>query len=85
MAFVKAKLYLDAQPSDQIVELIVDDSEANEPLPPLPRSIQEIGHQILSVKPCREEIISEINSSHNSKIPNAAHLKVLLIKVQVKK
>ncbi len=82
MAFVKAKLYLDAQPSDQIVELIVDDSEVNEPLP---RSIQEIGHQILSVKPCREEIISEINSSHNSKIPNAAHLKVLLIKVQVKK
>ena len=46
MAFVKARLFLDECESEEIIAILIDDTNSNEPLP---RSLETLGHQILSI------------------------------------
>jgi tRNA 2-thiouridine synthesizing protein A len=82
MAFVKARLFLDKCANEETAIILLDQTKSNDPLP---RSIEALGHEILSINHVGTlEEIQELYLLDSSLFPEA-NLNLLLIKVQVKK
>ncbi|UTW55088.1 sulfurtransferase TusA family protein [Kordiimonas sp. SCSIO 12610] len=82
MAFVKARLFLDECASEEIAGILVDKTKSNDPLP---RSIEALGHYLLSVTQVGTlEELQELYPHDASPFPETS-LQLMLIKVQVKK
>ncbi|MBL4836396.1 MAG: sulfurtransferase TusA family protein [Kordiimonadaceae bacterium] len=81
MAFVKARLYLDQKYNGDVIEILYDNTAANEPLI---RSIQSLGHTIISHTKRIEPSVT--TTQHNNLNPHSAR-KIQLNKaiIQVKK
>ena len=78
MAFVKTRLYLDQKSNEATVDILYEDTKANEPLV---RSIQALGHKIISTAKIPQNIhtLASTDSSSERK------LQAIIISVQVEK
>lgn len=79
MAFVKARLHLDALSSGDITTIVYEATPSNEPLV---RSIRSLGHTILS-----EELVDPASITPESRKPNEPqsndYVQVTLLKIEV--
>lgn len=74
MAFVKFRLFADAQSNGTVFTLLFENTPANEPLV---RSISSLGHEVIMRK--------EIGTNTTTPNATAAKIALLLVKVQVNK
>jgi TusA-related sulfurtransferase len=82
MAFVKARLFLDKCSNKEMVVILIENTPSNEPLP---RSIEVLGHNIISIDMIDTlEKIQELSSHITTRIFDET-LQLVIIKVQVKK
>lgn len=81
MAFVKTRILLDKKNTEDIVDILYENTAANEPLV---RSIEGLGHAVvsratISVAPQTTNLTKSANSSPEGK------LQATIVKIQVKK
>lgn len=77
MAFVKARMYLDQCKTDKIVQILYEDTPANEPLA---RSIQGLGHTLLPMG--LEQGKAKNSSSVVKSRAQTVQLKTIMIQVK---
>lgn len=76
MAFVKTRLYLDTKTPGDLVDILFEDTAANEPLV---RSIEALGHSVIKCEPFAQNVdtTKSVNSSPTKK------LQVITVEIQV--
>jgi len=82
MAFVKARIFLDQCTAEKIVEILYQNTPANEPLA---RSIQTLGHLILPLSNDQWTNMSTANEPQKLEHSHANTLQLKRIIIQVKK
>jgi hypothetical protein len=82
MAFVKTRVYLDQRKADQIIEILYENTVANEPLE---RSILTLGHSILPTDTDQKTGKSSATKNHTVDRPYQNTVQLKRIVVQVKK
>ncbi|MBL4639459.1 MAG: sulfurtransferase TusA family protein, partial [Kordiimonadaceae bacterium] len=81
MAFVEARLFLDQKHDGEIVDIIYENTAANKPLV---RSIQGLGHNIVSN--LEDALASPTSPPENNTDPHSASkLQLIKVRIQVKK
>ena len=82
MAFVKARLFLDKCTNKEMAAILIENTPSNEPLP---RSIEVLGHSIISIDTIDTLEKFQDLSSHITTLIFDETLQLVVIKVQVKK
>ncbi len=82
MAFVKTRIYLDQCMAEQIIEILYENTAANEPLV---RSIEALGHKILPQNSVLETQETAAINIHTSDHLYKSSIQLKRIFVQVKK
>jgi len=82
MAFVKARIFLDAQPDGKMVNILYEETPSNESLT---RSIQSLGHIVINTSTAPNNVPSNPNTSNIVKHSTATKLQLIILTVQVKK
>ena len=82
MAFVKTRLHLDTCSDDEIISILYEDTAADEPLI---RSVEALGHKILSETTDTRDKIINTATQHTASRLDGAKLQLKRIRIQVKK
>jgi len=82
MAFVKARIYLDQRKNAEIIQILYEDTPANEPLV---RSIQSLGHILVREQIDQENKKLTTTASHTPDRSRSDTLQLKRISIQVKK
>lgn len=82
MAFVKTRMFLDTLSSGDVASIVYEDTRSNEPLV---RSIQSLGHKIVSQKDTISTDTPVDPAIDAAGRPLANTLQLIIIEVQVKK